>query len=165
MALATLVLVCVLRVTPAAGAPSELPTRGRNVGVVVNVSARATGTPRRALDTTLLRALRSQLARQPRVNVDAHEAPKFVIDGVITRLDRVLGRPWVEVTCEVKLTISTGAGKIVSMVSGRATVQTPRSHYRPAMDASLEADAVLNAVLSANQRVLEAMRLDRVALR
>lgn len=156
-------------ITPASGfvVPKEAPRRSGNGATGVVVRAGSSGRARPSHGLTLVRALRAELARQPGIVLDAPAADRaFVIDGVITRLDRVMGRPWVEVTAEVKLTVSTGDGRIVGMVSGRATVQTPRSHYRPTMDASLETDALENAVRGANQNVLASMGMGRkLALR
>ena len=147
--------------------PKEAPRRGATGAVGVVVRAGSSGRARPGHGLTLVRALRAELSRQPGIVLDAtNTGSGFMIDGVITRLDRVLGRPWVEVTAEVKLTVSTADGRIVGMVSGRATVQTPRSHYRPTMDASLETDALENAVRGANQNVLASMGMGRkLALR
>jgi len=79
---------------------------------------------------------------------------RFLVDGSITRLTRQENGPWIEVTCEVKLTISNGRGSILSIVSGGATVQTARGSWRTGMEANLQEEALENAVRGAQRNLL-----------
>lgn len=79
---------------------------------------------------------------------------RFLVDGSITRLTRQENGPWIEVTCEVKLTISDGRGSILSIVSGGATVQTARGSWRIGMEAGLQEEALENAVRGAQRNLL-----------
>jgi hypothetical protein len=97
----------------------------------------------------------AELERSPEIVVDrAGERPRFVIDGSITKLQRLSSGPWIEVSCEVRITISTSDGRIVSMVTGAATVQTPANYYRARMDHGLHRDALENAVRGAHQNLI-----------
>src|SRR5262249_30005820 len=78
---------------------------------------------------------------------------QYIVDGSITRLSREMNGPFVEVTCEVKITVSNARGSILSMVSGGATVQTGRGPLTRAMEANLEAEALDNAVRGAHQNL------------
>ena len=79
---------------------------------------------------------------------------RFIVDGSITRLTRQDNGPWVEVTCEVKLTVSNAKGSILSIVSGGATVQTSRQTWRTAMEPELQVEALENAVHGAHRNLL-----------
>jgi len=97
----------------------------------------------------------AELSRSPEVAVEAEGvAARFVIDGSITKLTHTSSGPWVEVTCEVRITISTADGRILSMVTGTATVQTPSNYYKPKMDRGLNRDALENAVRGAHQNLI-----------
>jgi hypothetical protein len=54
----------------------------------------------------------------------------------------------------VRITISTADGRILSMVTGTATVQTPSNYYKPKMDRGLNRDALENAVRGAHQNLI-----------
>jgi hypothetical protein len=96
----------------------------------------------------------AELSRSPEVAVESDGPARFVIDGSITKLTHTSSGPWVEVSCEVKITISTADGRILSMVTGSATVQTPSNYYRPKMDRGLNRDALENAVRGAHQNLI-----------
>jgi hypothetical protein len=97
----------------------------------------------------------AELQRSPEVAVETDGTQgRFVIDGAITRMSRINSGPWVEVSCEVRITISTADGRILSMVTGTATVQTPANYYRSKMDRGLHRDALENAVRGAHQNLI-----------
>lgn len=79
---------------------------------------------------------------------------RFVVDGSITRLSRQENGPWIEVTCEVKLTVSNARGSILSIVSGGATVQTSRQTWKVSMEPGLQVEALENAVHGAHRNLL-----------
>ncbi len=79
---------------------------------------------------------------------------RFVVDGSITRLSRQENGPWIEVTCEVKLTVSNAKGSILSIVSGGATVQTSRQTWKTSMEPELQVEALENAVHGAHRNLL-----------
>lgn len=98
----------------------------------------------------------SQLAAAPDVTLDGagDSAHQFIVDGSIVKLARETNGPYVEVTCEVKITVSNGRGSILSIVTGGATVQTSRSApWSRAVEDSLEADALDNAVRGAHENL------------
>jgi hypothetical protein len=79
---------------------------------------------------------------------------QFTIDGTISKLTRGTSGPWMEVTAEVKLTISTAEGRMMSIVTGSATVQVPRGTFKLAMERNMQIEAVENAVRGAHQTLL-----------
>jgi HEAT repeats len=79
---------------------------------------------------------------------------EYIVDGSIMRLQRVQNGQWVEVTCEVRLTVSNGRGSIMSIVSGGATVQASRRSFRKEMEPSMQREAMENAVRGAYQNLM-----------
>jgi hypothetical protein len=132
--------------TKARFAPREAPRRGGVVQVLVNrmghkvpASSHLTG---RMHDLVV-----RQLAESPGVSVSgAHGGAQLVVDGAITKLKTETRGPYVEVTCEVRLTVSSASGSLLSMVSGGATVQASRGAMRGGVEGNLQAEALDNAV-------------------
>jgi hypothetical protein len=143
--------------TPAA-APETVPTRAtmlpRETPRRVRVSVKHMSAPARQLSTRLHDLVVRELAADGEVTVDDVNV-SFVIDGSVTRLTR--GTPhgaWIEITCEVKLTISNGGGSLLSIVTGGATVQTARGEFRPQMEPALQAEALDHAVRGARENLV-----------
>ncbi len=125
-------------------APREAPRRG-NLHVVVKpmaVRARAG----KHLGGRMRDLVVQQLGEQPGVTVDDADG-ELIVDGTITRLVHEDRGPWVETTCEVKLTVSSAAGNLLSIVSGGATVQTRRGAFSKRVESTIQAEALDNAVL------------------
>ncbi|MBI4510362.1 MAG: HEAT repeat domain-containing protein [Deltaproteobacteria bacterium] len=151
-------------------APKESPklamgTR-KDIRFRIIVKSVANKTPRGSKDMTnkMRDHLMEQLQRSPEVTVDTpvglppHAGKKklseFAVDGQIAELSHAISGPWVEVSCQVRLSISTPDGRMLSIVTGGATVQTPRSHFRVTMERSLQAEALENAVRGAHQNMM-----------
>ena len=135
--------------------PKETP-RAR---ALVVVSRMGNKTPRagRAMSDKLHAMVVRELEHTNDVTLDpgaGARLQRFLVDGSITRLTRQENGPWIEVTCEVKLTISNGRGSILSIVSGGATVQTARGSWRLGMEAGLQEEALENAVRGAKRNLL-----------
>jgi hypothetical protein len=79
---------------------------------------------------------------------------EYIVDGAIMRLTRVQNGQWVEVTCEVRLTVSNDRGSIMSIVSGGATVQASRRSFRKEMEPGMQREAMENAVRGAYQNLM-----------
>jgi hypothetical protein len=97
-----------------------------------------------------------ELERAPEITLDSNVGGKLtqlVVDGSIHTLNRANNGPWIEVTCEVKLTVSTAEGRMMSIVSGSATVQMPRGTFKTSMEKSMQVEAVENAVRGAHQNL------------
>jgi HEAT repeat protein len=146
-------------ITRAKMTPKEAPRRGRGAKlyvVVKEMGARVTA--RRELTARMKTVIMAELSATPELTLDAAagdgKLAQFVVDGSITRLSREVNGPWVEITCEVKLTVSDARGAIRSMVSGGATVQTARGSYRKEMEPALELEALEHAVRGAHQNLL-----------
>jgi hypothetical protein len=76
----------------------------------------------------------------------ASTAPEIVLDGSVVKLSRTSSGPYVEVSCEIKLTVSAGDGRMLSMVTGSATVRTAKRSYKEANRRILELQALEGAV-------------------
>jgi hypothetical protein len=134
--------------------PKERP-RLDDGKVRVTVKPMTTKTASKELAKQMQGFVIAELQRSPEVAVETDGVVgRFVIDGAITKMSRITSGPWVEVSCEVRITISTSDGRILSMVTGGATVQTPANYYRAKMDKGLYRDALENAVRGAHQNLI-----------
>lgn len=125
--------------TKARFAPREAPRR--NVQVAVNrMGNKATGSSH--LSGRMHDLVVRQLADAPGVIVADATGAELVVDGAITKLRSELRGPYVEVTCEVRLTVSSATGSLLSIVSGGATVQAKKAATRN----GVELEALENAV-------------------
>ncbi len=134
--------------TKARFTPHEAP---RRLHVVVKPMAG----PAHHLSARMHDLVVQQLGAEHDLSVDDDDGPSgFIIDGSITKLTRGTHGPWVEVTCEVKITVSNSHGSLLSIVSGGATVQTARGSFRQGMEPMLQDEALDNAVRGAHQNLL-----------
>jgi HEAT repeat protein len=143
--------------------PREAPRRGYQGGAKLYVVVKEMGgsnvRARHELTARMKSRVIAELSGAPELTLDSQMAgdgrlAQFVVDGSITRLTRDFNGPWVEITCEVKLTVSDAKGAIRSMVSGGATVQTARGAYRKEMEPALQVEALDGAVRGAHQNLL-----------
>jgi len=106
--------------------------------------------------------LLSNLGESPEITLDAAVAAddhlsRFTIDGVITSMSKTTGTRYVELRCEVQISISNSRGKILSIVTGGATLQVPRASWRDAAEKNLWPQALENAVRGAHQNLVSYM--------
>jgi hypothetical protein len=95
----------------------------------------------------------THLASAPGVSISPPgNRAELVVDGSITRLTREMRGPYLEVTCEVRLTVSNAAGSLLSIVSGGATVQASRRTQTG--DGVLMAEALDNAIRGVGPNLL-----------
>jgi hypothetical protein len=141
--------------------PAALPAPAKPTAraiVVLKSMHNPTGHGRPELTVRMRELVLERLRRSPDVALDKASAPRsvseFALDGVITKLSTVHTGRFVEITCQVTLTVSTAKGRIVSIVSGSATVQAPRSAYREGKELALETDALAAAVTGAERNLL-----------
>jgi len=85
----------------------------------------------------------------------APPAHGYVVDGVIKSLSMTTQPTTVEVTCAVQLIISRQpTGGVFLLTTGEAIVQKPRHQFRPQQRASMELEALENAVRGASDDLL-----------
>ena len=77
--------------------------------------------------------------------------PVYAVDLSITRLQRVVNGPWVELECELRIAISNERGKMMSFLTGGAKIQVPKRTFRKQFEANMRAEAIENAVKSVHQ--------------
>ncbi len=138
--------------------PKESPReKGAPPKLYVNVKAMVNkGSDAKELGGKLHDYVADMVANTPEMTVDAGEGAsltQFVVDGAITKISRQNDGPYVNITCEVKLTVSTADGKILSFVNGDATVQMTKSSWTPGIDSSVQLEALENAVLGIRQNL------------
>lgn len=131
--------------TKARFAPREAPRRGM---VQVAVNRMANKAPSSSHLTGRMHDLVvRQLSDAPGVNVtEPGDGAQLVVDGAITKLKSETRGPYVEITCEIKLSVSNASGSLLSMISGGATVQASRGSMRNGIEGTLQAEALDNAV-------------------
>ena len=78
----------------------------------------------------------------------------FEIDASIVKLDRRVRGKWVEVECEIRLTISNDRGKMISFLTGGAKVQVPKRTYRRQYLRQMRQEALENAVRNVHRDLL-----------
>jgi len=108
---------------------------------------------RKARAATMRTLLMAELGNAKRLTTNtsvAHdlELPYFAVDISITRLERVVRGPWVELECELRLAISNERGKMISFLTGGAKVQVPKRSFRKQYEPNMRKEALENAVKS-----------------
>ena len=75
---------------------------------------------------------------------------RFAIDGTITKFQRRARGPWVEVEVHIRLSISNSRGKMLSFLSGGATVQVPRAKFTLDYEPQMKLEALEGAIHGVN---------------
>jgi hypothetical protein len=104
----------------------------------------------------------NNLGESPEITLDSALATddhlsRFTIDGAITSMSKTSSARYVELRCEVQISISNSKGKILSIVTGGATLQVPRASWRDAAEKNLWQQALENAVRGAHQNLVTYM--------
>jgi hypothetical protein len=137
------------------GRPSTRPSPRRGPPTVgLGVIGDRTGRASPALRERMRAEMRSLLARQSTIQfMDGTAGLSFLIDGTISRLTFSQGALDVEAVCAVELLVSRPPRGIISVASGEAMVQKPRSHYQAVLRDKMEQEAMENAVRSAHENL------------
>jgi hypothetical protein len=128
-------------------APAIAPAKSVRPAIFVAVTAgRASGPAAASLRNLKL----ADLQKMPEVTVDVRQSSgarhRYAVDGVVSRIDHGVTGDLVELTCEVRLTVSDPRGRLLGIVSASATAMRPRAKYNPSMDAAMESEALEGAV-------------------
>jgi HEAT repeat protein len=143
---------------------AELDRAGRGAGrpqprggpptVAVGAIGDRTGRASAALRERMRLEMRTLLSRQSRIQlIDGTSGVSFLVDGTISRLGLSQGGPDVEAVCAVELVVSRPPRGIVTVASGEAIGQKPRSHYHAVLRDKMEQEAMENAVRSAHENL------------
>lgn len=100
-----------------------------------------------------------ELRRTPEVTQDSEAADtlgirKFAVDVTITDFNRRVRGPWVEIVCEVRLSVSNQRGRMLSFLTGGATVQVPKKTFKRKYENQLRKEALENAAKSVHQDLM-----------
>lgn len=79
------------------------------------------------------------------------DLPVYAVDLSVTRLERVVKGPWIELQCELRIAISNERGKMISFLTGGAKVQVPKRAFRKQFEPNMRREALENAVKSVHQ--------------
>jgi hypothetical protein len=130
------------------------PPRSGPTTVAVGSIGDRTGRASAALRERMRVEMRTLLSRQSRIQlIDGTSGVSFLVDGTISRLALNQGGPDVEAVCAVELVVSRPPRGIVTVASGEAIVQKPRSHYQAVLRDKMEQEAMENAVRSAHENL------------
>jgi hypothetical protein len=140
--------------------PRPVP-RGTGVTLVaVGSVGDRTGHASRAIRERMRALMTSLLQREPRIQVAAPSAAgvNFLVDGTIARLQVGPSARDVEAVCGVEMVISRPPRGIITVASGEAIVQRPRTQYRPNQADGMQEEALDNAVRSAHESLAQFLR-------
>jgi hypothetical protein len=136
--------------------PHPLPrARAGALLVAVGSVGDRTGRAPRALRERMRAHMLGLLARQPRVQVAGMDDPNlsFLVDGAISRLQVGPSGQDVEALCAVELVVSRPPRGIVTVASGEALVQKPRTRFQPSATEGMEEEALEHAVRGAYENL------------
>lgn len=108
---------------------------------------------RKARAATMRALLLTELGNAKRLTTNESTAkdldlPYYAVDISITRLERVVNGPWVELECELRIAISNERGKMISFLTGGAKIQVPKRSFRKQFEPNMRKEALENAVKS-----------------
>jgi hypothetical protein len=137
--------------------PSGRPApRGGPTTVALGVIGDRTGHASAALRERMRAEMRALLSRQATIQLmDGTSGVSFLVDATISRLALSQGGLQVEAVCAVELVVSRPPRGIVTVASGEAIVQKPRSHYQAVLRDKMEQEAMENAVRSAHETLAQ----------
>jgi hypothetical protein len=124
----------------------------RSAGRAAPVARRQREADLRALMVSELEHNRRVTTQQARA--DALGIEPYQIDVTITKLDRGVSGPFVEVACELRVAVSNRRGKMISLLTGGAKVQLPRHGFRKEHEPAMRSEALENAVKSVHQDLI-----------
>jgi hypothetical protein len=146
-------------IAPPPPPPRPPPPRAAPGGallVAVGAVGDRTGRAGRSLREKMRAHMLDLLGRQPRVKVAALDDPNltFLVDGAISRLQVGPSGADLEALCAVELVVSRPPRGIVTVASGEALVQKPRTQYRPAAVDGMQEEALEHAVRGAYENLV-----------
>jgi hypothetical protein len=124
--------------------------------IAVRAMGDKTGRARPELRERMKSAVIGNLRREPRVAVAEGPTPEvaYIVDGSIARLEHgPRSHDLMESTCAVELVVSRPPHGIVLVASGEASVQKPRSQFRPVLREPMDDEALEYAVKSAHENL------------
>ncbi len=136
----------------------RMSPRKPDLFVTVRASAdqapgKATKKERKARSEVMRTLMLAELSNAKRLTTSASIAedldlPYYGVDISITRLQRVVNGPWIELECELRVAISNERGKMISFLTGGAKVQVPKRSFRKQFETNMRKEALENAVKS-----------------
>lgn len=136
------------------------PTVFVKLETVTDKSKRKTTKKHRAWSAKKLKGfMATELRRAADVTTDSEKADdlgirKFNVDVSITGFSRRVRGPYVEIECEVRLSVSNQRGRMLSFLTGGATVQVPKHSFKPQYETQLRQEALENAAKSMHQDLM-----------
>jgi hypothetical protein len=146
-------------VTPKESPRMDANLPGPRMYVVVKSAANKTESGGAGLGVKLKEYLVAELNSSPEVTLDSEIAGKdkltgFIIDGAIVEMTKTSGVKWIEMKVEVRISISNQKGRMLSIVTGKATLSVPKSSWKDKEEKKLWLTALENAVRGANQNLI-----------
>jgi hypothetical protein len=131
------------------------PAPGGTTLVAVGYMGDRTGRASRAFRDQMRARILALLQREPRIKLAEMTTPgvAFLVDGTISRLQVGPNGIDMEALCAVELVVSRPPRGIVTIASGEAIVQHPRTQYRASLAERMQEEALENAVRSAHENL------------
>lgn len=136
----------------------RMSPRKPDLFVTVRASAdqaagKATKKERKVRSEVMRTLMLAELSNAKRLTTSASIAedlnlPYYGVDISITRMQRVVNGPWIELECELRVAISNERGKMISFLTGGAKVQVPKRSFRKQFEKNMRKEALENAVKS-----------------
>ncbi len=155
---------------PTVVAAAAKPAAARHPQILVTIRSASDESPgkgdkkaRKGHADVLRAALANEVATSPLLTADAVEAKKQGLDACqidvsIVRLETRTRGGIIEVEAQLRLTISDPRGKMLSFLSGGATMQVKRRGYNLAYLPQLRKETVANAVRGLSAKLVEHLR-------
>lgn len=144
--------------------PEEAPTVEPTAYVVVkSITDRSPGKAspkRRASRAMSVRSFMVEgLRASPVVTMEAETArelglDRYTVDGTIEKLDRRIRGGFVEIVCELRLSISDQRGRMLSFLTGGVAVQVPQGTFRYEYEPQLQKEALEGAAKKINRDLM-----------
>jgi hypothetical protein len=89
-----------------------------------------------------------------RSHAEDHGLRQYTVDATIEKLNRRVRGRFVEVVCELRLSISDGRGRMLSFMTGGVAVQVPRRTFRRKYEPQLQREALEGAARKINRDLM-----------
>jgi len=115
---------------------------------------------RRASRAASVRALmEEELIASPEVTMELETArnlglERYTVDGTIEKLDRRVRGGFVEIECQLRLSISDRRGRMLSFLTGGVAVQVPQRTFRYEYEPQLQKEALEGATRKINRDLM-----------
>lgn len=141
-------------------APTVAPTAYVVLETITDRSPGKASAKRRASRASSVRSyMVEDLQASPSVTMEADTArelglERYTVDGTIEKLDRRVRGGFVEIVCQLRLSISDQRGRMLSFLTGGVAVQVPQGTFRYEYEPQLQKEALEGAARKVNRDLM-----------